>query len=86
MRYDRRRRQLIESPSEREALAWMKALVRRDPCAYCGGYCGQMAADHIDPLEFGGHDRWDNITAAGRPCNAAKKSKPLLLFLLERVT
>lgn len=43
-----------------------------------------MAADHIVPAAVGGMNRWDNYTAAGRPCNAAKKDRSLLMFLLER--
>lgn len=47
-------------------------------------HCGQMAADHIVSLDDGGENRASNLTAAGRPCNAAKKARKLLLFLAER--
>lgn len=43
-----------------------------------------MAADHIDPLGRGGVNEWANLTAACRACNAAKKNKTLLTYLLER--
>ena len=78
--YDRRRR--LDPPDE-EARRY-QAIVREDPCSYCrSGRCGQMAADHIVAANAGGLNVWDNYTAAGRPCNAAKKDKPLLHFLLE---
>jgi 5-methylcytosine-specific restriction endonuclease McrA len=81
--YDRRRRQPVDPLTAQEIRAY-KQLIRRDPCSYCMTYCGQMAADHIDGLLTGGRHEPDNLTAAGRPCNAAKKDKPLLLFLAER--
>ena len=80
MEYDRRRRaQPLDADGRRYA-----DLVRRDPCSYCMDFCGQMAADHIDGLGAGGVNEAQNLTAAGRPCNAAKREKKLLLFLLER--
>lgn len=82
--YDRRRRSLPLNPQDRTELVEYARLVRRDPCSYCMGFCGQMAADHIVALDAGGDNRASNLTAAGRPCNAAKKGKPLLLFLAER--
>lgn len=81
--YDARRRQLI-SPVVKAELEAYKRLVRGDPCSYCMGHCGQMAADHIVPLDAGGEHAASNLTAAGRPCNAAKREKKLLLFLAER--
>jgi 5-methylcytosine-specific restriction endonuclease McrA len=78
--YDRRRR---SAPLDDDGRQY-KRLVQRDPCSYCrSGDCGQVAADHIVALGKGGMNRWDNLTAAGRACNAAKKDKDLLLFLLE---
>jgi 5-methylcytosine-specific restriction endonuclease McrA len=79
-RYDARRRRV---PLDAESKAYA-ALVRRDPCSLCMGDCGQKAADHIVPLDSDGENAWTNLTCAGRPCNAAKKDKPLLIFLLER--
>ncbi len=78
--YDRRRRSQLLSAEGRD----YAAVVRLDPCSYCGGRCGQMAADHIVPLDQGGENTWQNLTGAGRPCNASKKNKPLLHWLLER--
>lgn len=82
--YDRRRRDLPLEAQDRAELRAYADLVRRDPCSYCMGFCGQMAADHIVALDAGGENRASNLTAAGRPCNAAKKGKSLLLFLAER--
>lgn len=80
--YDKRRRQTRKTPEDR---AYMR-IVRADVCSYCMGRCGQMAYDHIVPLnaDTPGEDHWTNYTGAGRPCNAAKRDTPLLLFLLSR--
>ena len=82
--YDKRRRSYPLEPHDRAELAAYARIVRTDPCSYCMGHCGQMAADHIVPLDDGGENRASNLTAAGRPCNAAKKGKALLVFLAER--
>lgn len=38
--------------------------------------------DHIVPVSKNGSSDWDNLTAACRDCNAEKRDKPLLGFLL----
>ena len=43
-----------------------------------------MTVDHIEPLAAGGKHVPENLVAACRSCNASKKERPLLLFLLER--
>lgn len=80
--YDERRRSHRLSDEARDYVS----ILRHDPCAYCGGHCGQMAADHIVPLNEGGENDWPNLTAAGRPCNASKKALPLLWWMLRRVS
>ena len=77
--YDRRRR-LNERTSE--TLAYM-ALIRTDPCAWCGQrQPGRMAdADHIQPLLRGGQDRWENMTASCASCNRGRKAQSLLYTL-----
>lgn len=80
--YDERRRSHRLSPEAKDYVS----VLRHDVCAYCGTTCGQMAADHIVPLNDGGENDWTNLTAAGRPCNASKKAKHLLLWMLERVS
>lgn len=83
-RYDALRRRIIEDPTERAAFRAAERLVRRDPCSFCGVSTleAQMAADHIVPVNRGGRNDSENLTAACRPCNAAKRDKSLLLFLL----
>jgi 5-methylcytosine-specific restriction endonuclease McrA len=79
--YDRRRRSVKLDALGRQ----FAELVKRDPCAFCdGSRHEQMAADHIEPLELGGEQSWENLTGACRACNAEKKNKRLLLFLAER--
>jgi 5-methylcytosine-specific restriction endonuclease McrA len=55
------------------------AILRRDPCSYCGARGGQV--DHVVPLAEGGENRAMNLTSACETCNPAKGAKPLLLFL-----
>lgn len=56
------------------------AILRNDPCSYCGGPAG--AVDHIEPLRHGGVGGWDNTTAACTSCNSSKGTTTLLSFLL----
>lgn len=58
------------------------AVLRRDPCAYCGG--PSEALDHIEPRVAGGSDGWDNLTAACKSCNSSKTATPLLLSMAGR--
>lgn len=58
------------------------AVVRRDPCSYCGGPGGTM--DHIMAVRDGGTSEWMNQTGACRSCNSRKKRLPLL-FALHRL-
>lgn len=59
------------------------ALLRSDPCSYCGA-AESGEVDHIAPLHRGGGDRWNNLTAACRSCNASKMQRSVLVYLLER--
>ena len=58
-------------------------VIRADPCAYCGAR-DEVTIDHIEPLIAGGEHALENVTAACRQCNASKRTRPLLLFLLKR--
>lgn len=60
-------------------------IIRHDPCSYCGTRPTRVEVDHIVPVSAGGTGAWDNLTPACRPCNAAKGSRTLLSFLLERI-
>ena len=55
-------------------------VLRRDPCAYCGGDGGTI--DHIEPLAAGCDHAVENLAGACRTCNARKRTRPLLAFLL----
>jgi predicted nucleic acid-binding Zn ribbon protein len=59
-----------------------EALLRCDPCAYCGGPGGGV--DHIDSLAGGGLDDLENLTGACVACNSSKRDRPLLVWLLAR--
>lgn len=71
---------VVQVPSRVLTAREEKAILRLDPCAYCGAKCQHL--DHIEPRSQGGPDGWDNLTAACAPCNHAKRAKPLLLHLL----
>jgi 5-methylcytosine-specific restriction endonuclease McrA len=77
--YKRRQKKQRRYGMTADALDYAEIL-RRDPCAYCGGSSGH--ADHIDPVSKSGPSTWDNLTAACKSCNSRKKAKPLLLALL----
>lgn len=64
------------STTERE----MRDVLRRDPCAYCGGACAHL--DHIVAKKLGGGNEVANLTAACARCNHRKRSDPLLTFLM----
>ncbi len=57
------------------------AILRRDPCVYCGAV-GNLDVDHIVPLSAGGDGDWHNLTGACRNCNRSKRAQPLLEHLL----
>lgn len=80
--YDaRRRRHPLDAHGQ-----LFKDVVQRDPCAYCGAPPGpDMAADHIVSLRDGGDNVWENLTAACRPCNASKRDRKLLGWMLDRL-
>lgn len=59
-----------------------REVVKRDPCVYCGRPATTI--DHITPKAHGGENGWRNEAGACEPCNAAKASLGLLLFLRAR--
>lgn len=61
--------------------AW-EALVRRDPCAYCGAPASTV--DHIDAKPWKPRNVWVNLTGACETCNRSKGDTPLLLWLRHR--
>jgi hypothetical protein len=77
-------------PTSREAYAetrrWL--LARHGPvCAYCRSRVdvGTITLDHCTPRRGqSAYDRRDNLVLCCRACNAAKKDKSFMAFLLER--
>lgn len=59
-----------------------KRVLRKDPCAYCGGPSGTI--DHITPRSQGGPNRHTNLAAACQRCNSRKADRSLLTFLTLR--
>lgn len=68
----------LGAPLTADAAA-IEAVVRRDPCAYCGDPGGTL--DHIVPLSAGGDSDWTNLSGACARCNSSKGAKSLLQFL-----
>jgi len=69
--------------------AW-QALLRRDPCAYCGAAGAGGTVDHVEPrsrpargLGATAHV-WLNLAGACAACNGAKRDSDLLVFLHRR--
>lgn len=60
----------------------VQAIVKADPCAYCGGPGG--SADHIVPIVSGGTGDWENAAGVCYRCGSMKGEKSMLTFLLER--
>lgn len=61
-----------------------REVYRGDVCVYCGGHAPETL-DHIVPKSSGGQVcGWSNTAPACRTCNHAKRSLPLLIYLLER--
>jgi 5-methylcytosine-specific restriction endonuclease McrA len=57
-------------------------VLRRDAytCAYCGDVADQV--DHVHPKAKGGEDTLDNLVAACKRCNYAKRDKTDTVFLI----
>lgn len=73
----RRRARVGESRAD---VADFAPILRADPCAYCGAPASVI--DHIVPLAGGGAHDVLNLTGACRSCNARKRTRQLLHFLL----
>lgn len=50
-------------------------------CVYCYSQ-GGLEMEHVIPVSNGGGHTWDNVVPACRSCNARKKDRTLLTFLL----
>jgi predicted nucleic acid-binding Zn ribbon protein len=74
-----RKARIVRLPSH-GAPADYAALLRRDPCSYCGGAGGGI--DHIVARAREGADGWENLTGTCGRCNSSKCDRPLLEHLL----
>ncbi len=68
--------------------AW-QALLRRDPCSYCGARGEAGTVDHVEPRSrsargVGTVHGWINTVGACARCNGAKRDLALLAFLHRR--
>jgi 5-methylcytosine-specific restriction endonuclease McrA len=53
-------------------------------CAYCGAKGVPLQVDHVVPRASGGSNRVSNLVPACTPCNQAKGSRPVNVFLARR--
>ncbi|TME66263.1 MAG: HNH endonuclease, partial [Chloroflexi bacterium] len=53
-------------------------------CAYCGKQNLPLQIEHIQPRAKGGTDRISNLTLACEPCNAAKSTQDIRVFLAKK--
>ena len=76
-----RTRILTDPTALKHTKAW-KNVLRRDPCAYCGGLGGTI--DHITPMALGGaKDSIRNWTGACLECNLKRGPRGLIYFLTD---
>lgn len=66
---------MVKAPRHRVASVSRRAVFARDEyrCQYCGR--GADSIDHVLPRSRGGGDGWDNLAAACRSCNSAKRNR-----------
>lgn len=66
------------------ALDDWRAVLKRDPCAYCGFrfVAADMQVDHVQPRVLSGLDTAENFTGSCGGCNRRKGALSLLGFLL----
>lgn len=69
------------SGDQRAPRGW-RAVIKHDPCSYCGGPGGHV--DHILARSQGGNGSVWNMAGACGSCNSSKHTVPLLAFLLLR--
>jgi 5-methylcytosine-specific restriction endonuclease McrA len=70
-----RLRYMVNVPFHRRTSLSRRAVFARDDhrCQYCGATADSI--DHIMPRSRGGQHAWDNVAAACRPCNLAKRDR-----------
>lgn len=72
-----RLRYYVRVPFRRHAALNRRAVFARDDhrCQYCDGPAESI--DHVVPRSRGGNHDWNNVVAACRPCNVAKRDRYL---------
>ncbi|MFM8793617.1 MAG: HNH endonuclease [Acidimicrobiales bacterium] len=70
-----RLRYVVKVPFNRSTAMSRRAIFARDEhrCGYCGGAADSI--DHVMPRSRGGLNVWENVIAACRPCNLAKRDR-----------
>lgn len=70
-----RLRYMVRVPYVRRAALSRRAIFARDDnrCQYCGEHADSI--DHVVPRSKGGPHSWDNVAAACRSCNHAKRDR-----------
>ena len=70
-----RLRQFVHVPFRRRVSVSRRAVMARDGhrCQYCGAHADSI--DHVTPRSRGGQHEWENVAAACRPCNLAKRDR-----------
>lgn len=66
---------MVKVPYHRQTSMSRRAVFARDDhrCQYCGSHADSI--DHIFPRSRGGKNTWENVAAACRPCNLAKRDR-----------
>lgn len=64
-------------PRLRQVPLSRKALFQRDKhtCQYCGEQPAKLEVEHVIPRSHGGENKWQNVVAACRRCNAKKRDR-----------
>ncbi|MEX2658592.1 MAG: HNH endonuclease [Acidimicrobiales bacterium] len=72
-----RLRYFVKVPFRRRSALNRRAVFARDGgrCQYCGAAAESI--DHVVPRAKGGSHTWENVVAACRPCNTAKRDRLL---------
>jgi 5-methylcytosine-specific restriction endonuclease McrA len=70
-----RLRYMVKVPYHRRTALSRRAVFARDDyrCQYCGSTADSI--DHVMPRSRGGQHIWENVAAACRPCNLAKRDR-----------
>ncbi|MBA3289396.1 MAG: HNH endonuclease [Acidimicrobiia bacterium] len=70
-----RLRYMVKVPYHRRTALSRRAVFARDDyrCQYCGTVADSI--DHVLPRSRGGEHIWENVAAACRPCNLAKRDR-----------